>query len=270
MAHVMAELCLSSFDFPSEHAAISDIIRRRSTNRVDVRDVLLDGMDLAGARAVLDLGCGFGFMTEATARRVAGDAHVVGVDVCPANEAPFLARVAATGRRARFVLHRIERRLDWPDASFDLILAAYTLYFFPDVLGDLARVLAPRGTFLAVTHTEASCRDLAGLLGLPTCEAPLVSTVGAFSAEGGMDLLAPWFEDVVRVEYRNALVFDAAHQEDFLTYLRFKLWQAAPPDALAGELAEVLGRAAETLACRGQVVVDKNDVAFRCTRPRCR
>ncbi len=265
----MADMFLSSFERPSQHEAVSDIIRRRSTNPTDVREALLYGLDLSRAGAVLDLGCGFGFMTEAIAQRVAPDARIVGVDACPANQAPYLARVAATGRTGQFVCRRIERRLDWPDDSFDLVVATYTLYFFPEVLPEVARVLTPHGVFLAVTHTEASCRDLACVLGLPESDSLLLAGVRDFSAESGAHRLAPWFEDVVRIEYRNSLVFDAADQDDLLAYLRFKLLLLAPQAALAGELAEALAHAAEVLACLGRVVLEKNDAAFRCTRPRC-
>ena len=263
----MADISLSSFEQPSQHEAVSDIIRRRSTNPTDVRAALLQGLDLSGVRAVLDLGCGFGFMTEAIAQRVAPDARIVGVDACPANGAPYLARVAAAGRTGQFVCRRIERQLDWPDDSFDLVVASYALYFFPAVLPEVARVLAPQGVFLAVTHTAASCRDLARVLGLPESDSLLLAGVRDFCAESGADRLAPWFEDVVRFEYHNSLVFDAAHQDDLLTYLRFKLLLLAPQAALAGELAEALAHAAEVLACLGRVVLEKNDVAFRCRRP---
>ena len=78
----MADTPLEAFENPARHAAVSALIRSRSTNLTDVRDAVLHGLDLSGARAVLDLGCGFGFMTEVVARRVAPDAEIVGVDAC--------------------------------------------------------------------------------------------------------------------------------------------------------------------------------------------
>jgi SAM-dependent methyltransferase len=264
----MADMLLSSFEHPSQHEAVSDLIRRRSTNPADVREAWLHGLDLSRVGAVLDLGCGFGFMTEALAPRVAPDARIVGVDACSANEAPFLARVAASGRTGQFVCRRIERQLAWPDGSFDLVIASYTLYFFVEVLPEVARVLTPQGMFLAVTHSEASCRDLACVLGHPESDSLLLAGVRGFSAENGADRLARWFEDVRRIEYHNTLVFEAAHQEELLAYLRFKLLLLAPQAALAGELAEALAHACEVLACLGRVVLEKDDAAFHCTRPR--
>jgi SAM-dependent methyltransferase len=235
-----------------------------------VRDSVLAGLDLSSARAVLDLGCGFGFMTEAIARRVARDALLVGVDACATNEQVYLARVAATGRAPRFVGQRIEHTLDWPDRSFDLVVASFALYFFPDVLPEVTRVLTPDGLFLGVTHTENSCRDLARLVGLPEFDARLLGLIRNFSAESGSDLLARWFTRIERVDYENSLVFHAAQEDELRTYLRFKLTLLMPDGKRSGELPTALERAAQRLAREGRVVLAKNDVAFRCRQPRCR
>lgn len=265
----MVRMPLSSFERPADHEAVSDIIRRRSINPTDVRTAILDGLDLSATRAVLDLGCGFGFMAEAIAQRVAPAARLVGVDACPANEAPYLARIAASGRHGRFVCQQIERQLDWPDSSFDVVVASYALYFFPEVLPEVTRVLAPQGMFLAVTHTETSCRDLARVLGWPETKSALLGAVREFSAENGAQRLAPWFEDVVRIEYPNTLVFEAVHRDELRAYLRFKLRSLPPKAGASGELDESLAHAADGLARLGRVVLEKNDAAFRCTRPRC-
>ena len=98
---MMVDWSLSSFERPSWHAAIADVIRRRSTNRADVREIALDGLDLSSAAMILDLGCGFGFMTGAVAGRVAPQAQIVGVDACSANEQPYLELLAGTSRAGR-------------------------------------------------------------------------------------------------------------------------------------------------------------------------
>lgn len=262
---------LSSFESPSQHVAVSDLIRRRSTNPTDVRQAVLDGLDLSFARTVLDLGCGFGFMTEAIVRRVAPDARIVGVDACPANEGPYLERVTGTGRAGRFVCQYIDAQLDWPDDDFDLILACYALYFFPNVLPELARVLAPHGLLLAVTHTEKSCRDLLGVVGLPESGSRLLALIGNFSAENGSRLLRPWFGDVECVDYQNALVFDAGQPDDFLAFLRFKLPLLSPDSQPGEELPESLAASAQAcLTGQPRLVLEKSDAAFRCRSPRCR
>lgn len=265
----MQDASLSSFESPSRHAAVSEIIRRTSTNQADVRSVVLEGLDLSSVRTVLDLGCGFGFMTEAIAERVAADAHLIGVDVWAANEEPYLERVSHTGRSGRFVCERIETQLDWPDDSFDLVVASYALYFFAGALPEVARILAPDGLFLAVTHTHNSCRELLRAVGLAETNSRLLALMRSFCAENAEGLLTPWFGEVQRVDYLNSLAFDGSRHDDFVEYVRFKLpllWPGARP---VDELPQALARVTHTaLSHEGQLVLEKNDAAFRCRRPR--
>ncbi|MFQ5807337.1 MAG: class I SAM-dependent methyltransferase [Phycisphaerae bacterium] len=266
----MDDASLSAFENPSWHAVISDIIRKTSTNRTDVRDAVLNGLDLSFAKTILDLGCGFGFMTDAVAGRVARAAHVVGVDACAANEAPYLDRVGNTGRTVRFICQRIESQLDWPDDNFDLVLASYSLYFFANALPEVARVLAPHGMFLAVTHTESSCLDLLRAVGLQESDSRLLTIIHSFCAENAGRLLTPWFGEVGRVDYHNSLAFETAQQDDFLEYLRFKLPLLSLGSEPSEELPAPLARAARAVLSRqGRVVLEKDDAAFRCKRPRC-
>jgi len=266
----MSEPSTTSFENPDRHADASDIIRRHSTNPTDVRDAVLADLDLGFARQVLDLGCGFGFMAEALARRVAPQAQIIGIDACAANEAPFLARVAATGRTGRFVCRRIKAQLDWPDHSLDLIVASYSLYFFPDVLPDIARVLAPHGLFLAVTHTESSCRALLRAAGLTLTDPRLLGDIRNFSVESAPRLLAPWFAEAERIDYQNALTFTRDQYDDFLTYLRFKLPLLLPESEPGGEIPRPLAKSIRAALVRQpSVKLEKNDAVFRCRGPRC-
>jgi ubiquinone/menaquinone biosynthesis C-methylase UbiE len=266
----MADCPMSPFQDPSRHAAIAAIIRARSTNAGDVREFALRDMDLSGVRRVLDLGCGFGFMAGFVAGRVAPDAWIVGLDACPANERPFLECVRATRRDGEFVCQQVDARLGWPDRSFDLVVASYSLYFFPGVIPEVARVLSPRGSFVALTHEEASCRDLLRAAQTWGSQARMVPISRQFSAEAGGALLAPWFGQIERVDYPNSLVFEAEHGDELLAYLGFKLPFVAPGWAARGKVPEAIQRAAlVALAREGRVALAKNDAAFRCRSPQC-
>jgi SAM-dependent methyltransferase len=266
----MDETFLSPYENPSWHAAISDIVRQTSTNRVDVRDAVLDGVDLSCAGKILDLGCGFGFMTEAIARRAVPTAPIVGMDACAANEGPYLEQAAATGHPARFICRRIDKQLDWPDDTFDLIVACYAMYFFPDALPEVARVLTPRGLFIAVTHSEQFCDDLLRVAGLSNRNSRLAMLIRAFSSENAIALLTPWFEEVERVDYHNTLSFETPQRDKLLTYLQFKMPLLLPDSQPGAELpAPVADTVQSSLSRHGRVVLNKNDTIFRCKRPRC-
>jgi SAM-dependent methyltransferase len=103
---------------------------------------------LAGARRVLDLGCGEGQIARLA---VAGGAtEVVGID-------PSAAQIGEASRRGggvRYVRGGAER-LPFPAASFDVVVTCLVLEHVPDLdaaVGEVARVLAPAGRFVLFTN----------------------------------------------------------------------------------------------------------------------
>ncbi len=258
------------FQNPANHERVSGIIRQRSTNRADVREVALRGLDLSKASEILDLGCGFGFMAGAVATRAAPDAQVLGVDAWPANEAPFVDKVTATGRTARFEQMYVDAKLPWPDQRFDMVVCSYSLYFFVDVLPEVARVLTPNGLFLTVTHSQHSFLTLLRAAGLAEDGSELIALARQFSAENGQAILSRFFGDVSQLDYRNSLRFSADYLDELLAYLRFKLPLLVPGAKPGDELPEALAHSArESLSRTGEVIVEKSDAVFRCRHPQC-
>ena len=267
----MCPATLWPYQCPEWHEHVSGIIRRRSTNVGDVRELALQGLDLARMRRVLDLGCGFGFMAEAVAERVAPDAEFLGVDLWSANENPFVRRVTARQRRATFEPLQIDSELPWPDHSFDLVISSYSLYFFPQVLSAVARILEPEGLLLAVTHSERSFLGLLHVLGLDAAESHLLALTRRFSAENGQAQLERWFGEVTRLDYHNDLRFQADHCAELFAYLRFKLPFLVPGARSEDELPPAqVKRARAALERHGELIVEKTDAVFHCRRPQCR
>jgi SAM-dependent methyltransferase len=266
----MAHNPLAPFEDPEIHQDISAIIRRFSTNQTDVRECALRGLDLSPVHDVLDLGCGFGFMAEAVAGRIAPDARITGLDAFAANESSFIARVTAAGRRADFLAWQINDRLPWPDRTFDLVVCSYSLYFFADALADIARVLRPTGLLVAITHAENAFRGLLDAIGLDHQQSDLRAIIQRFSAENAEQQLAPFFDEVSRRDYRNALVFSPGALPELLTYIRFKLPLVLPGTSVNHAVPATIAEAvARCLASRGEVVIEKDDACFQCRRPRC-
>jgi SAM-dependent methyltransferase len=252
------------------HRRASTIIRRHSTNRDDVREVALAGLDLEAAQQVLDLGCGFGFMSIGLAERTAPTARLLGVDVCEQNRAAYLRAVGQTGRQARFECLRIRSALPWPSASFDLVVASYSLYFFIEALPEIARVLRPHGLFLTITHSECSSLSLCRAVGLPVAASPLVELSRLFSAENGREQLTPHFRVVEIIRYPNALRFAAGDFADLTAYVRFKLPELVPQRGKVRRSPRLEPQQiARRLTRDGALVLDKQDAIFRCRGPRC-
>lgn len=104
---------------------------------------------MAPGERVLDVGCGSGAVTRTLAQKVAPSGHAIGVDTSSAllNVARELAEKAGLG----YVIELKEgdcRALPFPDAAFDVVVAATTLSHVPDVgraLSELVRVTRPGG-----------------------------------------------------------------------------------------------------------------------------
>jgi SAM-dependent methyltransferase len=264
----MSELSTLPFARPEVHARAADIVRRHSTRAGDVRAALLDGLELSAVRAALELGCGFGFASEVVLGRLPPGARLVGVDALASNRPLFLGRARAEGRQAEFMEMRLRDSLPWPDGAFGLVVSSFSLYFFPAIVPEVARVLAADGTFALVTHCRGSFEELFELAELPRAGSPLAAVLDAFPAEEAEARLSPWFAEVRRAPFPNRLRFEPADQEALLEYARFKLPLLAR--SVDGERMEVIAAGAqERFASAGRVEIGKDDAIFQCRGPRC-
>ena len=75
----------------SLHKFASEIIRTHSSNPRDIREVALEKLELSNCKKILDVGCGFGFFTEALRGRIHPEALVTGLDMIQGYE-PFFSR----------------------------------------------------------------------------------------------------------------------------------------------------------------------------------
>jgi SAM-dependent methyltransferase len=261
---------LGAYAEPDVHEAIARIIRRYSTNRADVRRETVRGIDLSGASRLLDLGCGYGSMLEVLVGRIPPGVEVIGIDMHASNEAGFLARARTAGGSARFICEKLESRLDFPTQSFDAVIAAYSLYFFPRLIPDVARILKPGGVLVALTHSESSFRGMLGAIGVSLEESPLYALLQGFSAENGAARLGNHFDSVETRPYPNTLVFRAGDLEDYLALVRFKLPSLLPDgDPSLRRPGDLVTRAGELLIREGRVSIEKDDAVFVAMEPRC-
>jgi ubiquinone/menaquinone biosynthesis C-methylase UbiE len=110
----------------------------------------LEAMNIAASAAVLDMGCGTGLAARAIARRSGFSGSVTGVDLSPYLVAAAKRLAGDEGVAARVDFRTGDaRRLDFPDATFDA-LVAHTLLSHVDeplsVLFEAARLVKPGGT----------------------------------------------------------------------------------------------------------------------------
>jgi SAM-dependent methyltransferase len=104
------------------------------------------GEGIGGKPEILDVGCGTGDVTHRLAE-LYPDARVTGVDLVTGHLEEARRRYARLGERLRFAVGDA-LDLDFPDASFDLVVCRHMLQSVPDagrVIAELVRVCRPGG-----------------------------------------------------------------------------------------------------------------------------
>lgn len=259
------------------HRYAADIIKRHSSNKRDIRDMALTGLDLRSCRRILDVGCGFGFFTEGIRGKVHPDAMATGIDQIGNYRSHFLDACRQAGIRGRFYPSGASLVRSLPPGSFDLVLCSYALYFFPHIIPFLSRVLREGGILIAITHKEENMRELIGAVKdiLPRMKAkrnsrlPVEKLIARFSSENGGDLLSPWFGRVAVKDYKNSLVFHTGNISEAVEYFRFK-----SPSFLAGTTYETEPTAAllaahlrHAVTAEKRFIMTKDDRIFICSDP---
>lgn len=261
------------------HREMERIIRRSSTNPKDIRQVALSGVDLTSYRNVLELGCAFGSFTVALKGRLHPQARITGLDIIPEYEPFFLKACEKAGYPGRFSSDGVHQIAGFPPSGVDLILCSFALYFFVDTLPDIARILAPDGRLIAITHASGNMRELieairsilkAHRLIEPSDILPIEQILKAFSAENGAALLAPHFGNIRRIDFPNTLVFPPRDIGAFIEYYRFKrpFFLAETPPGADVILSDLTRTVAGLAAGRQALSMCKDDAIFICSQPR--
>ncbi|MCK9273991.1 MAG: class I SAM-dependent methyltransferase [Syntrophales bacterium] len=266
-----------------DHLKTRQLILRYSINRKDIRDAALDGLDLSETGSVLDLGCAYGFFTEKFAGRLKKGALITGLDVVDKTNSPlFLSAVRSAGYEGRFIAEKADYIKNMPSGFFDLIVASYSLYFFPHLIGYIARLLATGGMFLTITHTQSSLQEVIGLIPASLeavgFEYPGDTAIGRllrrFSMENGEGQLKPHFGRIEKIVFENDLSFPEEHIEDCIDYLSkkrnllFKEILDADPEKMEEVLTGFYKNVRERAREGGKFSITKDDCIFRCYEPR--
>ncbi len=159
------------------------------TTGPDVRDVLWRRIAAVAPRRVLEVGGGEGWLSA----RLQDE---LGCDVVMVDQSERMVELA-TARGVRAEVGDVQS-LRFPDASFDVVVAAWMLYHVPDLdrgLGEIVRVLAPGGALVCNTGSLRHLEELRGLVGrLWDME------TFAFNAENAEEILRRHFSSVARTD----------------------------------------------------------------------
>lgn len=143
----------------SRHAAaykqrLDEVMARRESRG---RTAVIDWVDAAPGKRILDLACGPGTLSYRLARDVSPDGEVVGIDLAT-GMIELARREAPLGLPVRFELMDMED-LRFPDASFDGAVCGHGIQFVPDLpraLTEARRVLKPNARMAASVPVDPS------------------------------------------------------------------------------------------------------------------
>jgi SAM-dependent methyltransferase len=163
---------------------------------VDARDVVLEVLRPVRATDLLEVGCGWGELAERMAT-------ALGCAVVAIDQSPRMVELALQ----RGVDARVGdvQELDFADASFDAVVAAWMLYHVPDLdraLRECVRVLRPGGVLVAVTNAAADFGALWALVGRDPSARLLT-----FRSENGEEALRRHFDHVERRDLESDVTF---------------------------------------------------------------
>ncbi len=124
----------------------------------DFVELLARRWQIAGVRAVLDVGCGIGHWSRVLGRVMPRDACFVGVDREPSWIEEATRRAAEAGASERFT-YRVgaAELLPFDDNTFDVVTCQTLLIHVPDpdrVLAEMVRVTRPGGLVVAAEPTN--------------------------------------------------------------------------------------------------------------------
>lgn len=242
---------IRSYSDTGFHRTIGEMIKKRSENKEDIRSIAVNMIDWDGIKDVLDLGCGYGWFEDGTR---GGFNLVLGIDCLAENESSFLRAARGISKTALFQKRILPCPIDMPDGSFDLVVSAYSLYFFPEEIEEVKRLLRPSGMFLAITHSESMLREGEKFFDFTN----LRRVIRGFSAENGEEALRAHFQDVRYIDYRNAIVFSRYEKKDLAGYIDFKrefILRDADPEKVMITMLDELER-------KGTMRFNKDDRIF--------
>lgn len=258
------------------HKEVASIIRKHLTNPLDIRETALNGLDLTKVEKIVDLGCGFGFFTRGLAGKVKKGTEILGIDRHSKCEQHYLNSCYETGLQGRFTSNGISEIHSLKKNSIDLVICSYALYFFPEYIKQISKILKDDGYFIAITHSyphmvefTSYVKNIFKEIGIETfAKLPYEELIEGFSNENGKELLAASFGNISSKTIKSNLLFRYEDYSSFEKYFRFKKSFFIPDNNIDQDrLTEIiLDSLKKDMKKNGEISISKEDMIFICNQ----
>lgn len=220
---------------------------------------------LSRGERLLDLGCGNGNVTVLACRL---GAEVTAVDPSARLLEVARRRVQIEGFNARF-LRGEGARVETPDASFDVVVAVFSVIFAPDAqacVREMLRIVRPGGRLVVTSWlAEGAINDVAELIRppgapLPSSPWPFPSTIRELFARYPVDVSID--EDSLAFEGESAAAWFKDIEQNHPFWRLMKTTRAEEWDELRARSIEILERSnerSEGFRCTSKYLITRVD-----------
>ena len=197
------------------HQKIGEIIKKHSENRHSIKEIVHKAINFETVNSILDIGCGYGWFEDGLDGKFD---LIVGIEYLEENREKFLSITEPIAKESVFLRMLLPCLIELPSERFDLIVAAYSLYFFPEIIPEVKRILGPDGIFVIITHSEMMLEEGERFFQFKN----LRTLIKRFSSENGEEILRRYFGRVDCIDYFNRLIFNREHAGELEDYINFK------------------------------------------------
>ena len=208
------EYLINQYRNSSNLNARAGLHTRFSTDQYPWFQWVFDHFEVPNNGQILELGCGTGTLWRENLGRIPYDWRVILTDVSQGMLQESENALLHSG--LQFSFREVNAKsIPYKENSFDVVIANHMLYHVPDLagaLGEIRRVLKPRGQLYATTVGSGHMHDLSKVpkdIGITPSASPDHLT-RQFNLDNGLAALEHWFDDIKIDRRRGTLLVTEA------------------------------------------------------------